>query len=113
MTEEKKSTGRLTLDELKVLIGYNQSESDLGPFRGQALARVHTLDNEVEAQVIKQGLEQENIPCLIQSHKDTAYDGLFTPSKGWGEVITREQDANRACDTIRNLLDAWVAETED
>ncbi|MFO8082776.1 MAG: hypothetical protein R6U27_00495 [Desulfobacterales bacterium] len=44
------------------------------------------LDNIIEAQVIESILSEQNIPHLIHSFHDTAYDGLFQVQMGWGKV---------------------------
>ena len=48
--------------------------------------KVTVLDNEIEAQLLDSILEERDIPHLIVSHHDTAYDGLFQTQKGWGHV---------------------------
>lgn len=48
--------------------------------------RVAILENPFEAQLLEQVLVDENIPHMILSYHDTAYDGLFQFQKGWGEV---------------------------
>lgn len=48
--------------------------------------KVATLDDEVEAQLLEDALEERDIPHLIVSHRDTAYDGLFQATQGWGHV---------------------------
>ena len=49
-------------------------------------AKVAVLDNEIEAQLLDSILEQRDIPHLMVSYHDTAYDGLFQTQKGWGHV---------------------------
>ena len=48
--------------------------------------KVATLDDEVQAQLLGDALEERDIPHLIVSHRDTAYDGLFQATQGWGHV---------------------------
>jgi hypothetical protein len=48
--------------------------------------KVSVLDNEIEAQLLDSILEQRDIPHLMISYHDTAYDGLFQTQKGWGHV---------------------------
>jgi hypothetical protein len=44
------------------------------------------LDNIIEAQLIQSILNEQNIPHLIHSFHDTAYDGLFQVQMGWGKL---------------------------
>lgn len=48
--------------------------------------KVAVLENEIEAQVLDSILNDRNIPHIINSYFDLAYDGLFQAQKGWGCV---------------------------
>jgi hypothetical protein len=48
--------------------------------------KVLVLKNEVEAHLMEQALTDHNIPHLIRSYHDSAYDGLFQAQKGWGHI---------------------------
>lgn len=50
------------------------------------------LKNEVEAKLIESILKERNIPHIIHSLHDSAYDGLFQFQKGWGYLRVSEQD---------------------
>ena len=45
-----------------------------------------TLDNHFEAQLLESILRERNVPHLMRSYHDTAFDGLFQTQKGWGYV---------------------------
>ena len=47
---------------------------------------VAILENIIEAQLIDSILNEQNIPHMIRSFHDTAYDGLFQFQMGWGEI---------------------------
>ncbi len=47
---------------------------------------VAILENIIEAQLIDSILNEQNIPHIIRSFYDTAYDGLFQFQMGWGEL---------------------------
>ena len=49
--------------------------------------KITLLDNAIEAQLIDSILNDQNIPHMLRSYHDTAYDGLFQVQKGWGEVL--------------------------
>ena len=49
-----------------------------------------TLDNEIEAGLLESILKERDIPHLMRSYHDTAYDGLYQTQKGWGVVSAPE-----------------------
>ncbi len=51
-----------------------------------AWQRVAVLENEVEAERLGVELEAQGIPHVMISYSDTAYDGLFQLSRGWGHL---------------------------
>lgn len=51
-----------------------------------AYVKVATLDNDIEAQLLHSILTERDIPHMMRSYYDTAYDGLFQTQKGWGYV---------------------------
>ena len=85
----------------------------------KTLVKVFTLRDRFEADVITRELEKEGIPVLIRSFRDTAYDGIYIPQKGWGEVRVPEKDQERAIeiiDTLEQVLEAGkvsISEEED
>ena len=52
--------------------------------------KVATLENEIESQLLDSILNERNIPHLITSYYDTAYDGLYQTQKGWGYISAPE-----------------------
>lgn len=48
--------------------------------------KVCELEDEVQGQLLKGELEDRDIPHVVVSHRDTAYDGLFQATQGWGHV---------------------------
>jgi hypothetical protein len=48
--------------------------------------KVTILENEIEAQLLDSILTERNIPHIMRSYHDTAYDGLYQAQKGWGYV---------------------------
>jgi hypothetical protein len=48
--------------------------------------KIAVLDNDIEAQFVESVLEDRSIPHVMQSYRDTAYDGLFQTQRGWGQV---------------------------
>lgn len=71
----------------------------------KTLVKIFTLSNRFEADLITRELEKEGITVLIRSFRDTAYDGIYIPQKGWGEVRVPEKDRHRAEEIIKTLED--------
>ena len=69
----------------------------------KTLVKVFTLRDRFEADLITRELEKEGIPVLIRSFRDTAYDGIYIPQKGWGEVRVPEKEQERAKEIIDAL----------
>ncbi len=47
---------------------------------------VYRFTNEIEAQLLSQVLDDEEIPYRVRSFRDSAYDGIFQMQKGWGQL---------------------------
>jgi hypothetical protein len=56
------------------------------------LEKIVVLDNEVQAQMLDKSLDDLGIPHVMRSYHDSAYDGLYQVSRGWGHV-----EAPREC----------------
>lgn len=50
------------------------------------LERIAILENVIEAQRLEAVLTERNIPHLVKTYHDSAYDGLFQFGRGWGHV---------------------------
>jgi hypothetical protein len=46
--------------------------------------------NEIEAMLLNEILTDKNIPHLIRSYHDSAYDGLWQSQSGWGHIEAPE-----------------------
>jgi hypothetical protein len=52
----------------------------------EPLEKITTLEYDVQAQLVDAILKERNIPHVMQSYHDSAYDGLYQMQKGWGHV---------------------------
>lgn len=71
----------------------------------QEFINIATLDNIIEAQLIDSILSEQNIPHLIRSFHDTAYDGLFQFQMGWGALwapLSNKQEILEILDDVRS-----------
>lgn len=48
--------------------------------------KIAVLENQIQAQLLEDVLKQREIPHMMRSYHDSAYNGLFQQAKGWGHV---------------------------
>jgi hypothetical protein len=65
---------------------------------------IHTLKNQIEAQVIEGELKAAGIKCVIRPFNDSAYDGIFMAQKGYGQVLVDDKDKQRAEEILNETL---------
>ena len=53
--------------------------------------KVLDLNNEIEAKLLDEILTGKDIPHLIRSYHDSAYDGLWQMQSSWGHVESPEE----------------------
>jgi len=67
------------------------------------MKKILSLSSEIEAFRIKEILESNEIPHLVRSFHDSAYDGIFQNQYGWGVLEADESDEDRILKLIRDL----------
>jgi len=68
-----------------------------------AYQKVAILENQVEAQLLDTILAERDIPHMIRSYYDSAYDGIFQMQKGWGAVIARDTDKEEILEVLNDI----------
>jgi hypothetical protein len=71
------------------------------------------IENRFEGDRIRQALEEAQIPYLVKSFLDTAYDGLYIPQKGWGAVMVPEDLREKAEKIILEVKTSFREEGRD
>ena len=64
----------------------------------ESLGKVLVLDNESEARLLEAVLREREIPHMMRSYHDSAYDGLWQVQHGWGHVeapLSRHEEIRR------------------
>jgi hypothetical protein len=61
------------------------------------------LENDIEARLLDSVLTERQIPHLMRSYYDTAFDGLFQSQKGWGYVSAPESYKEEIREIISEL----------
>jgi len=59
------------------------------------MKKIISLNSEIEAMRIKEILDSNEIPHLVRSFHDSAYDGIFQNQYGWGVLEADESDEER------------------
>ncbi|MCX6903644.1 MAG: hypothetical protein NTW03_09240 [Verrucomicrobia bacterium] len=74
-----------------------------------ALEKIATLNHEVEAERLDSELTALAIPHVMITYSDSAFDGLFQMSHGWGHVEAPQQHR----DTILEIVEQIRQERSD
>jgi hypothetical protein len=53
--------------------------------------KILIFNNEFEAKLLDEILNEKEIPHLIRSYHDSAYDGLWQTQSGWGHLEADEE----------------------
>ena len=69
----------------------------------ETFVKILMLDNEIDANLMKEELSMRNIPHIIRSYHDPAYNGLFQMQKGWGIILVPEDRKDAAAEIIEKL----------
>ncbi len=69
----------------------------------QGYLKAATLENDIEARLLSSILTERDIPHLMRSYYDTAFDGLFQAQKGWGYVSAPEPYQEEILQIISDL----------
>ena len=53
--------------------------------------KIAVLENQIEANFLEVVLKDRDIPFILKSFHDSAYDGLFQLHQGWGAVYSPDE----------------------
>jgi len=72
-----------------------------------------TVDTRFEGDRVAQALKEAEIPFMIKSFHDTAYDGLYVLQKGWGAVLVPQEFQEQTEAVIADIKKTFKEETRD
>ncbi len=75
--------------------------------------KISVLENELEARLVEQVLNERSIPYAIRSYHDYAYDGIFQFQKGWGCVLAPQEYADEIIEIIEDIRSGNRLDSED
>ena len=55
------------------------------------VVKILMFQNEIEAMLLDEILTEKQIPHMIRSYHDSAYDGLWQTQSAWGHVESPEE----------------------
>jgi hypothetical protein len=67
------------------------------------MKKILSLSSEIEAIRIKEILDSNQIPHLIRSFHDSAYDGIFQNQYGWGVLEADEEHEAKILELLKDL----------
>lgn len=67
------------------------------------MKKILSIGSEMEAFRIKDILDRNEIPHLIRSFHDSAYDGIFQNQYGWGVLEADESDEAKILDLVKDI----------
>jgi uncharacterized protein (UPF0147 family) len=67
--------------------------------------KILMFKNEIEAMLLDEILTDKQIPHLIRSYHDSAYDGLWQTQSGWGHIEAPEEFADEILSTYSQMSD--------
>jgi hypothetical protein len=71
------------------------------------------VENRFEGDRVSQALKEAEIPFMIKSYLDTAYDGIYIPQKGWGVVMVPERLREEAEKLVKEIKQIFQEEEKD
>ena len=69
------------------------------------MKKILSISSEIGALRIKEILDSNEIPYLVRSFHDSAYDGLFQNQYGWGILEANKSDEERILNLFKDLKD--------
>ncbi len=67
--------------------------------------KVLMVKNEIEAMLLDEILTEKQIPHLIRSYHDSAYDGLWQTQSGWGHIEAPEEYSDEIISIYKEMSD--------
>lgn len=79
---------------------------------GERFNKIVSIQNEFQGQILAGILKENGIPHIIRNYNDSAYDGVFQLSQGWGCVEAPLQFKEEILSLLKEL-DKTIPRTED
>jgi hypothetical protein len=70
--------------------------------------KILLLKNEIEAMLLDEILTEKEIPHLIRSYHDSAYDGLWQLQSGWGHLEAPEEFTDEILSAYKKMSEESI-----
>ena len=67
------------------------------------LVKILMFQNEIEAMLLDEILTEKQIPHMIRSYHDSAYDGLWQSQTVWGHIEAPEEYSDEIFSTYNEM----------
>ena len=68
-----------------------------------APVKILVFKNEIEAMLLDEILTEKQIPHMIRSYHDSAYDGLWQTQSAWGHIEAPEDYREEILETYNKM----------
>jgi hypothetical protein len=65
--------------------------------------KILLFKNEIEAMLLDEILTEKQIPHIIRSYHDSAYDGLWQTQSGWGHIEAPEEYSDEILSVYKQM----------
>jgi hypothetical protein len=65
--------------------------------------KILTFKNEIEAMLLDGILKEKQIPHMLRSYHDSAYDGLWQTQSAWGHIEAPEEYREEILQTYNDM----------
>ena len=69
----------------------------------EKVEHIADLRNEIEAQLLDAELKERDIPHLIRSYYDGAFNGIYQFSQGWGHIEAPSEFRDRILEILAGI----------
>ena len=66
--------------------------------------KILMLDNQIQAKLLEEILTEKNIPFIIRSYHDSAYDGLWQMQSGWGHLEAPPEYKEEILEVFKSIV---------
>jgi hypothetical protein len=95
------------------LVPFNSLYNGLRRRKMARWVKAGVVENRFEADRVSQAFKEAEIPFMIKSFLDTAYNGLYIPQKGWGVVMVPERVREEAEKLVIEVKKIFQEEGKD
>jgi hypothetical protein len=67
------------------------------------VVKILMFQNEIEAMLLDEILTEKQIPHMIRSYHDSAYDGLWQSQTAWGHIEGPEEYSGEILNTYNEM----------